>query len=103
MGGSLTGVPRLPAPGAAPRYCLLRLLPDLRCEKVTQALQKRLGRRGCERAICRKNHELFSVTGRGLVTTTMMAKNSFFSCASRAQQLKHKTTGTRHHTRNYIR
>src|SRR5438105_732203 len=32
----------LPAPGATPGDRLLRLPPDLRCEKVTQALQKRL-------------------------------------------------------------
>jgi hypothetical protein len=50
----------LPAQGAAVRRRLLRLLPDLGCEKVTEALQERLRRRGRRgSAISRLGHEPF--------------------------------------------
>ena len=73
----------LPAPGAAARCGLLRLLADLGCEKVTQALGERLrvagiagrgGRCGSHEPFLRCRVEV----GKPLL---MMAENGSFSCA----------------------
>jgi hypothetical protein len=43
-----------------------------------------------------------SAAGRGLATTTMMAGNGSFSCASLLQQLRHPITGTKNSASSYI-